>query len=68
MKNINEIGEKYRKQSEQLEKMKHIGEIRKKIDFIEGYRAHRAAMMEKKKEMDVEREKMYKVDREMVME
>ena len=65
MKNINEVGERYRKQSEQLEKIKHIGEIRKKINFIDGYRAHREAMMKKKAELDLEREKLYKIDREM---
>ena len=65
MKNINEIGEKYRKESEQLERIKHIDEIRKKINFIDGYRAHREAMMKKKAELDLEREKLYKIDREM---
>ena len=67
-KNLYEISEKYRKMNEQLEMLKHIGDIRKKINFIDEFRAKREAMLEKKKELDLERAKLYTIDQEMVVE
>ena len=67
-KDMYEISEKYRKMNEQLEMLKHIGEIRKKLDFIDSFRAKREAMLEKKKAIDMERAKLYTVDQEMTVE
>ena len=67
-KDMYDLSEKYRKMNEQLEMLKHIGEIRKKLDFIDTFRAKREAMLKKKKEIDQERAKLYTVDREMAVE
>ena len=67
-KDMYEISEKYRKMNEQLEMLKHIGEIRKKLDFIDSFRTKREAMLEKKKAIDMERAKLYTVDQEMTVE
>ena len=67
-KDMYDLSENYRKMNEQLEMLKHIGEIRKKLDFIDTFRAKREAMLKKKKEIDQERAKLYTVDREMAVE
>ena len=67
-KNLHEIGERYRKENERLESLKHIGEIEKKIRFIDQYRLRRQEMLRKKEAMDRERSQLYPQSAEMAVE
>lgn len=67
-KNLHAIGERYRKENERLESLKHIGEIEKKIRFIDQYRQRRQEMLRKKQEVDRERSQLYPQNAERVVE
>lgn len=58
-KDMYDLSEKYRNDERTVRDAKAHCEIRKKLDFIDTFRAKREAMLKKKKEIDQERAKLY---------
>lgn len=58
-KNLTSISDKYREQEENARLLKHIGDIRKKLDAIEAYRERRAKMMQQVKELNRKRIELF---------
>ena len=58
--------EKYRKQHEQMEALKHINEIRKKLGAIDAFLAKKKEIYAKMAEVEAERKKLYGKEPEWV--